>query len=121
MKKYPALLLSLPLVFSLSGCVVAVNDDFRGDHHSSWEETQESNRKVIAGLNGNESVEQIQDKLGVADFSELHEYQGNTVKVLFYRTHKHKSDGRTTKEECTPLVFKEGRLVGWGEKAYSRL
>jgi len=28
-------------------------------------------------------------------------------------------DGITTKDECTPLVFRNGNLVGWGDSAYS--
>ena len=46
---------------------------------------------------------------------------GETVQVLFYRTHHQKSDGKTTKDECTPLVFKQNRLTGWGDKAYQYL
>jgi hypothetical protein len=41
--------------------------------------------------------------------------------VLFYRTHRRDGDGVTTKDECTPLVFKNGLLIGWGDAAYQAL
>ena len=42
-------------------------------------------------------------------------------RVLFYRTnHKH-SDGETTRDETTPLVFRNDQLVGWGTRVYESL
>jgi len=29
------------------------------------------------------------------------------------------TDGLTTEEECMPLVFEKGRLIGWGNRFYS--
>jgi hypothetical protein len=37
--------------------------------------------------------------------------------VLLYRTRLVREDGRTTRDETTPLVFVDGELVGWGESA----
>ena len=46
---------------------------------------------------------------------------GEEVRVLFYRTnHKH-SDGETTRDETTPLVFRNDQLVGWGTRVYESL
>jgi len=53
------------------------------------------------------------------DFNELFEKQDGTYRVLYYRTQKTMGDGITTKDECTPLVFRNGELVGWGDSAYS--
>ena len=33
------------------------------------------------------------------------------------RTHRTHSDGDTTRDETTPLVFEDGKLVGIGERA----
>ena len=52
-------------------------------------------------------------------FNELFEKQDGTYRVLYYRTQKTMGDGITTKDECTPLVFRNGNLVGWGDSAYS--
>ena len=30
------------------------------------------------------------------------------------------TDGLTTEEECMPLIFEKGRLIGWGNRFYSR-
>ena len=34
--------------------------------------------------------------------------------VLYYYTEKKRNDGKITDDELTPLVFEEGRLMGWG-------
>lgn len=40
--------------------------------------------------------------------------------VWFYYTETKWSDGNATRDECTPLVFKDGRLIGWGKKYYKK-
>ena len=45
----------------------------------------------------------------------------SVYEVLFFRTHRTHSDGETTKDECTPLVFRDGVLIGFGDKAYRQL
>ena len=46
---------------------------------------------------------------------------GEEVQVLFYRTnHKH-SDSGTTRDETTPLVFRNDQLAGWGTRVYESL
>jgi hypothetical protein len=42
------------------------------------------------------------------------------VQVLYYRTRRVDDDGITTKNECTPLVFINNELVGWGELSLSK-
>jgi hypothetical protein len=39
----------------------------------------------------------------------------DTLEVFFYYTDVKRSDGAITDDELTPLVFKEGRLIGWGQ------
>jgi hypothetical protein len=46
---------------------------------------------------------------------------GATYQVLYYRTHRTHSDGETTKDETTPLVFKDSALIGWGMDALARV
>lgn len=62
--------------------------------------------------------------MGNADFSEAYIQNGDVNKeviVLFYRTQHTHSDGKTTKDECTPIVISNNALVGWGETAYSKI
>jgi hypothetical protein len=40
---------------------------------------------------------------------------------LFYRTQRKHSDGETTRDETTPLVFRDNRLIGWGDGVYNDL
>jgi len=109
------------LAVTLSGCVVAVGGDHDFDDDSSWKKTQRYNQEQVNKLVLEMSAEDIRTLMGKPDFSESFNKDGETVQVLFYRTHHDKSDGKTTKEECTPLIFKQNKLVGWGDKAYQYL
>ncbi len=40
--------------------------------------------------------------------------------VWFYFVEPVWVDGLTTEDECMPLVFKDGKLVGWGNEYYAR-
>lgn len=44
----------------------------------------------------------------------------NTDNVWYYFTESKWSDGVCTRDECTPLFFKNGLLLGWGQKAYKK-
>jgi len=105
----------------LSGCVVSVGGDKDGYYSSDWEEREYNNRKHISRLEKDMSYESVVRKMGVADFNELHEKGDGVYRVLFYRTQRTMDDGITTKEECTPLVFLNGMLVGWGDSAYQHI
>lgn len=106
----------LPL--SLTGCVVSVGGDGVDDYQSDWQDREHQNRKNIANLMPDMSLSSVTARMGVADFNELHKKQDDNIQVLFYRTNRQDSDGITTKDECTPLVFKNDQLVGWGATAY---
>ena len=40
--------------------------------------------------------------------------------VWFYYVQMEWFDGRTTEDECLPLVFKNGKLAGWGWDYYEK-
>lgn len=109
------------LTATLSGCVVAIGDKSERQSDNSWKKTQAYNLQQINQLQLGARADEIRTLLGAPDFSELFEKDGEQVLVLFYRTHHVKSDSKTTKDECTPLVFKNNQLTGWGEKAYKYL
>lgn len=106
----------LPFTLTLGGCIISVDGENWGHH--DWEDREYKNRKLIADLKLESSTQQIQTLLGVPDFSEFHRENTDDVQILFYRTHRNHGDGVTTKDECTPLVFRNNRLVGWGDAAY---
>ena len=114
-KSLLVLLVSLPLVSTLSGCVIAVNDG-ETDHSMLGDSTDRSyeNRKKIAKVLLGTSFADMQEKLGVADFSQTYTHNEQTVRVLFYRTQRLHKDGLTTKDECTYLEFVNGELTQTG-------
>lgn len=115
----------LPLLavasLSLTACVVHVGGDKYDDDSESWEQIQRNNQQTLAKLTLGTSIAQVESLMGTPDFSEAFDSKGQAVQVLFYRTQHRHSDGQTTRDECTPLIFKEGSLVGWGEKPYQQL
>jgi len=120
-KSMLALILAVPLTTGLTGCVVSVGgDDDYGMQHS-YEDREYENRQKIARLELNTSFADIQSKLGTPDFNEVYQKNGENIQVLYYRTNRKHKDGVTTKDECTPLIFKNSQLVSWGETAYNML
>jgi len=111
--------LALASSFLLTGCVVSVGGGSDSHYSTDAEEREYNNRKHIAKLEAGMTYESVLRKMGVADFNELYEKQEGTYRVLFYRTQRTMGDGITTKDECTPIVFKNSSLVGWGDSAYS--
>jgi len=122
-KSIAILLLTAPLVFGLTGCVIAID----GDKHdsdldmSNSHDRAISNRQHIAGLIPGLSFTEVTGRMGTADFNESYDKSGETIQVLFYRTHRVHKDDLTTKDECTPLIFKQGGLVSWGDNALRQL
>ncbi|MDO6565465.1 DUF3192 domain-containing protein [Alteromonas sp. 1_MG-2023] len=110
--------LALASSFLLTGCVVSVGGGSDSHYGTDVEDREYNNRKHISNLEVGTSYERVLSKMGVADFNELYEKQDGTYRVLFYRTQKTMADGITTKDECTPIVFKNSDLVGWGDSAY---
>ena len=100
------------LATSLSGCVLVV-----GDHDfDSWESQQQENREMIRGLALQTERSRVLVKLGPPNFSEAFIKGDDEYRVLYYRTRHRHSDGATSKDETTPLVFKNDKLIGWGDE-----
>lgn len=109
----------IPVALTLSGCVISVGGDDKYGH--DWEDREYDNRQSISKLTLDLNHSQVTSILGVPDFTEYHKADDGNYMVLFYRTHRRKGDGMTTKDECTPLVFKDDQLVGWGDASYRKL
>ncbi|MBY6063240.1 DUF3192 domain-containing protein [Pseudidiomarina sediminum] len=85
----------------------------------SWQERETFNLKQIGRFDLGLLKDDVIRLLGSPDISEAKATaDGEEVLVLFYRTHHVKSDGITTRDECTPLLFKNGSLIAWGADAY---
>jgi len=113
MKTLLIILISSTLFSGLSGCVIVTGDrDRNGDN---WQDEQTDNRNQISNLELNTTRLNIIQQLGAPNFSEAFVKEADEYRVLFYRTQHIHSDGDTTKDETTPLVFKNDKLIGWGQ------
>ena len=106
-------------VTALNGCVIAIGNGDKNDG-ADWQARQERNNRYIDQLELGTSVSVVKLDLGEPDFNESFQRNGDTYQVLYYRTHRVDSDGRTTKDETTPFVFIDMALVGWGHTAIDK-
>ena len=106
------------LAFSLSGCIVVGGGDWHNDN-DHWQERQRENKRIISQLEIKDSRQSILEQLGAPDFSEAFSKGNDNYRILFYRTQRQHSDGETSRDETTPLVFKNDKLIGWGVDALS--
>lgn len=106
----------------LQGCVIAVNGD--GENYStsdSVSKQEKRNRTAIASFTNGITVDAVQNELGTPEFSDLWTVDNVRYRVLYYRTQRVHADGNTTRDECTPIVFADGNLIGTGELALARI
>lgn len=117
-----ALILGLSF-FALHGCVISVSDDGieTGNHYHDEADREDRNRNYISDINVGADIARVKQALGTPDFNEIVVNKDDTYTILYYRTQRKHSDGMTTKDECTPLLFLEDSLVGVGELALSRI
>jgi len=105
------------------GVFVALVVNFYDDSPAKmqWEDREAYNRQFIAKLelesfNFNSAIEQ----LGSPDITEAKLVNDSSYQVSFYRTQHVKSDGITTQDECTALLFTNGVLTAIGKTAYQQ-
>lgn len=82
-----------------------------------WEDREAYNRQFIAKLQLEQfTFEQAIGQLGSPDITEARKVADDKFQVMFYRTQHVKSDGITTQDECTFLLFINGVLkeIGLG-------
>lgn len=96
--------------------LIKFNPDDTSD--MSWEDRQDFNKVQISKLALGTSRSSILELLGPPDISEAKKQQDSRIQVMFYRTHHVKSDGITTQNECTALLFENDVLTSWGKGAY---
>lgn len=103
---------------TLSGCVV-IGGEHGWDSNDDWRDEQRENREAIANLDIGMSRDSVTSRLGTPAFSEAYTREGEEYRVLFFRTQHRHSDGDTSKDETTPLVFRNDVLIGWGDEVYA--
>ncbi|AAV81699.1 DUF3192 domain-containing protein [Idiomarina loihiensis] len=83
-----------------------------------WQERETYNARQIGQFDLGMSKDSVIRVLGSPDITEAKASSEGDMQVLFYRTHHVTSDGITTKDECTPLVFRDNKLIAWGNDSY---
>jgi hypothetical protein len=82
-----------------------------------WEDREAYNKQFIAKVQLDQfTFEQAITQLGSPDITEAKKIEEDKFQVMFYRTQHVKSDGITTQDECTFLLFINGVLkeIGLG-------
>jgi hypothetical protein len=80
-----------------------------------WEDRQTYNQQYVNKISLDKlTFEQIIQDLGSPDITEAKKVGDDYYQLLFYRTQHVKSDGITTEDECTPLLFKNGVVIAIG-------
>ncbi len=103
-----------------TSCIIVDKDNWH-DKDEQWQHKQEKNKNQINQLEINDDRNSVILQLGAPEFSEAFSKNKNSYRILYYRTqHKH-SDGETSKDETTPLVFKNDKLIGWGQQAVNAI
>jgi len=94
--------------------VVTFYDD--SPSNMKWEDREAFNRQFISKLKlGEYKFEQALTDLGSPDITEAKKVDSTNFQVLFYRTQHMKSDGITTLDECSFLLFVDEVLVEFAQ------
>jgi hypothetical protein len=107
-------LLVILLSLASYGLFVLLVVNFYDDSPSNmqWEDRESFNRLYISKLAlGQLNIEQVIEDLGSPDIIKAKQTEKVNYQVLFYRTQHVISDGITTQEECSYLVFINNTLV----------
>lgn len=123
-QRRPFLIAALVAAVFTSGCVFHVSTgdhDDDGYYQDSVERRDSRQREQIARLNLGADALDVVDQLGAPDFSDQLQTSQGVVRVLRYRTQRVHADGETTRDETTPLVFRDGKLIGTGVLALEKV
>lgn len=85
-----------------------------------WDDRQAFNLQQLSHIKLGQELDAIVSLMGEADFVEAKTLSGNPLQIMFYRTHHIKGDGITTKDECTPLLFANEKLIAFGQETYEQ-
>ncbi|SEK83720.1 Protein of unknown function [Colwellia chukchiensis] len=111
------------LALAAYGIFVALVVNFYDDSPAKmrWEDREAYNRQFIAKLELKKfNFDTAIKELGSPDITEAKIVDDNRYQVSFYRTQHVKSDGITTQDECTALLFTNGVLTAIGNTAYQQ-
>lgn len=120
MNRVITLTAALACMATLSGCVI-IGGEHGWKSSNDWQDEQRENREAIAALDIGMARSDVTQRLGTPAFSEAYTRDEDEYRVLFYRTQHRHSDGDTSRDETTPLVFRNDVLIGWGDEVYASI
>ena len=83
------------------------------------QQRMDKNNDGLLSLEMDMSKQDVMKIMGNPDLNEAYKsLHGKSVVIFFYYTQRKRNDGNVTKDETTPVVFENGRLVGWGSEFY---
>ncbi|CAM4341901.1 DUF3192 domain-containing protein [Pseudoalteromonas ostreae] len=84
-----------------------------------WQDREAFNKRYIAKLSiaTPTNLNTVLEYLGSPDLTFAKRDKEEVWQIIFYRTQHIKSDGITTMDECTGLLFRNGQLIFWGPNA----
>ncbi|GAA79818.1 DUF3192 domain-containing protein [Pseudoalteromonas sp. BSi20495] len=87
-----------------------------------WQDREAFNKRYIEKLSLEQptTINSVLDYLGSPDLTFAKRNNDEVLQIIFYRTQHKTSDGITTIDECTGLLFKNGQLILWGPSAYKK-
>lgn len=126
MRKY----LGFIFLLSMSGCAPMMKSnllEFRGDNRRNIQ-------KIDLGMTKNEVIQIMGNEIGKTEewmgclyggyvvtesvnnpySSEILQGKDKKFSVLYYYTDLKRGDGAITDDELTPIVFEDGKVIGWG-------
>lgn len=114
------LILGLGLYALIATLVIAFYKD--DPHAMIWQDRESFNKRYIEklSLDSQTTLNTVLDYLGSPDLTFAKRDNEQVLQIIFYRTQHITSDGITTMDECTGLLFKNGQLILWGPSAYSK-
>jgi len=107
-KVYRACLFLSLIVFFFGGC--AITKDIEASR----------NRDKLSTLRIGMFQDEVLQKMGKPWKTESFLKDNSPYVVLYYVTQRI-PDGATTDDEMTPVVFRDGTLIGWGRRFFSDL
>jgi len=102
------------------GIFVALVVTFYDDSPTNmqWEDREAFNKQYVSKLKIDQlTFNQVILDLGSPDITEAKKVMSDQYQLMYYRTQHVKSDGITTEEECTALLFKNDVLNAIGHSA----
>ncbi|ASM56186.1 hypothetical protein PNIG_b0633 [Pseudoalteromonas nigrifaciens] len=87
-----------------------------------WQDREAYNKRYIEKLKIEDTatLNSVLEYLGSPDLTFAKRDEEQVWQIVFYRTQHKTSDGITTIDECTGLLFKNGQLILWGPSAYDQ-